>query len=201
MPAVTAAPRWNRLGADVRREQILAAAARLFGERPYSAISTTELAEAAGVTRGLLHHYFGTKRELYLEVLRSMMYVPPLEDLQVPEGSREERIEHAVNWFMAFITSHGRTWLALLSADSAGSDPEVAAILREADDLAASRVLEALEFSGTAKQRRVAMTAIRSFGSMSKAMGRELVREAISRAEAKRVLVAALTATLDSVGV
>jgi len=65
MPAVTA-PRWNRLGADVRREQILTAAAKLFGERPYSAISTTELAEAAGVTRGLLHHYFGTKRDLYL---------------------------------------------------------------------------------------------------------------------------------------
>ena len=179
----------------------MAAAIALFSERPYSSISTTELAEAAGVTRGLLHHYFGTKRELYLEVLRSLMYVPPLEELQVPEGSREERIEHTVNWLLAFILTHGRTWLALISADSAGSDPEVHAILREADDVAASRVLEAMEFSGTAKQRRVAMTAVRTYGSMAKAMGRELVRDGISRAEAKRVLVAALTATLDSVGV
>jgi len=130
-----------------------------------------------------------------------MLYVPPLEELQVPSGSREARIEHAVNWFMAFILTHGRTWLALLSAED-GLDPEVRQIMNEADDLAASRVLEALEFSGTAKQRRVAMTAIRSFGSMSKAMGRELVlRESITRADAKRVLVAALTATLDSVGV
>ncbi len=36
-------------------------------------MSTTELAELAGVTRGVVHHYFGTKRGLYLEVVRRMV--------------------------------------------------------------------------------------------------------------------------------
>ena len=51
---VTAAPRRRRLEPDERREQILACAVHLFGERPYAAVSTTELAARAGVARA--HH-------------------------------------------------------------------------------------------------------------------------------------------------
>jgi AcrR family transcriptional regulator len=39
------APRWRRLEPDQRRAQILACARRLFGERHYEAVSTTELAK------------------------------------------------------------------------------------------------------------------------------------------------------------
>src|SRR5258708_39592972 len=82
-PAPARAPRWQRLDHDERRRQILQCARRLFSERPYASVSTTELAREAGVARGLLHHYFGAKRDLYLEVVRTMMRVPtnpvPLE--------------------------------------------------------------------------------------------------------------------------
>ena len=49
-----------------------------------------DVAREAGVTRGLLHHYFGTKRELYLEVVRCMVTPPPalLEDM--PAGDRRD---------------------------------------------------------------------------------------------------------------
>lgn len=53
-------PRWRRLEPDQRREQILACATELFGERPFASVSTTELAARAGVARGLINHYFGT---------------------------------------------------------------------------------------------------------------------------------------------
>src|SRR3954471_8478205 len=76
MPAT--APRRTRLEHDERREQILAAARRLFSERPPAEVSTIEVAKAAGVARGLLHHHSGTRRELYLEVLRSMLRDPAL---------------------------------------------------------------------------------------------------------------------------
>lgn len=62
-----------RLEHDERRQQILAAARRLFCDRPYSEVSMADLASAAGVTRGLLHHYFGAKRYLYLEVTRQLI--------------------------------------------------------------------------------------------------------------------------------
>lgn len=52
----------------IRREQVLAAALTLFCEHGYAATSTRRIAEAAGVTEGLIFHYFATKEVLLLEL-------------------------------------------------------------------------------------------------------------------------------------
>ena len=52
-----------------RREQILAAARRVFGEGGYAA-STDEVARAAGVSQPYVVRLFGSKRELFLETYR-----------------------------------------------------------------------------------------------------------------------------------
>ncbi|QIS06129.1 TetR family transcriptional regulator [Nocardia brasiliensis] len=53
-----------------RREQILDAALRTIAERGYLATSVAELADAAGLSQGGLLHYFGSKEELFVAVLR-----------------------------------------------------------------------------------------------------------------------------------
>ncbi len=192
--------RWRRLDPDERRDEILASAIRLFGERPYSAVSTTELAAAAGVTRGLLHHYFGTKRGLYLEVVRTMMFVPPIDEVHLPTGSTRERVDAAIEWMVKVIEAHGRTWVAVAGAEGVGSDPEVQRILDEADDLAAERLLDAVGFAGSDDRRAKAFASIRAFGGMVKASGRELVdRGSLSRDEVGALLGAVLLALLDHV--
>jgi AcrR family transcriptional regulator len=55
-----------RMDSAERRRQILHAATGLFLRRPYSQVSISDIAEEAGVARGLLHHYFDSKRDLYL---------------------------------------------------------------------------------------------------------------------------------------
>lgn len=195
-----ASTRWRRLDPDERRDEILASAIRLFGERPYSAVSTTELAAAAGVTRGLLHHYFGTKRGLYLEVVRTMMFVPPIDEVHLPAGSTRERVAAAIEWMVNVIEAHGRTWVAVAGAEGVGSDPEVQRILDEADDLAAERLLEAVGFAGSDARRAKAFASIRAFGGMVKASGRELVeRGSLSRDEVSALLGAVLLALLEHV--
>ena len=138
--AESESPRWRRLEPDARREQILDCAVRLFGERPYSAVSTTEIAREAGVARGLLNHYFGTKRELYLDVVRRMVIMPDLFDT-VTSGSIDERVEQSVTWFLDTVGPYGKTFVAVIGAEGVGTDSEVEAILAEADDIAAARVL------------------------------------------------------------
>src|SRR5690349_7030029 len=61
---------YARLSPDDRRAQLLDLAVRMFAERPYDDFSMDELAAAAGVSKGLLYHYFDSKRSLYTEVLR-----------------------------------------------------------------------------------------------------------------------------------
>ncbi|MFC5730462.1 MULTISPECIES: TetR/AcrR family transcriptional regulator [Nocardioides] len=196
MTAEASEPRWRRLGPDERRSDILAAAIKAFGEQPYDAVQMADLARRAGVARTLVHHYFGTKRDLYLEVVRAMMFVPPLGERVRAEGDRHDRIEAIVGWLMDVVEKHGRGWLAM--AGSGAGDPEVQALLDEADDLAAERVLDFLGHVATPAQREAAHAAIRAFGGMAKAMSRELIeRRSLSGRQARQLLSVALEAILD----
>jgi TetR/AcrR family transcriptional regulator len=63
------APPTERIPAAERREQILAAASRVFGERGYSGATTDQVARAAGISQPYVVRMFGSKENLFLEVL------------------------------------------------------------------------------------------------------------------------------------
>ena len=135
------APRWQRLERDERRRQILVVARRLFSERSYAAVSTSDIAREAGVARGLLHHYFGTKRELYLEVVRALVRVPS-NPVPLPSGGGLEAViaESVDRWLETLERNRG-TWLAAVGAQGLGRDVEVETILDEAREHAVHRLI------------------------------------------------------------
>ena len=51
---------------------MLDAANDLFAERGYEEVSVEDIARAAGVTRGLVHHYFGGRTEVYIALLERL---------------------------------------------------------------------------------------------------------------------------------
>lgn len=59
-----------RIPAAERREQILAAASRVFGERGYAGATTDQVAQAAGISQPYVVRMFGSKENLFVEVLR-----------------------------------------------------------------------------------------------------------------------------------
>ena len=56
---------YKRLQVDQRRQELLDAGAALFAERSYEEISMRDIAQAAGVSKPLLYHYFPSKTELF----------------------------------------------------------------------------------------------------------------------------------------
>lgn len=52
-----------------RKQKVLEAAIREFAEKGYAAASTNVIASAAGVAKGLIFHYFDSKKDLYLTAL------------------------------------------------------------------------------------------------------------------------------------
>lgn len=60
----------RRLGPAERREQLLDVAVRLAAGRDLAAVSVLEIAAAAGVSEGLLYHYFPTKDSLLLAAVQ-----------------------------------------------------------------------------------------------------------------------------------
>lgn len=55
----------DRLSAEARREAIVQAAAPLFADKGFDAVTTREVAEAAGVSEALLYRHFESKAALY----------------------------------------------------------------------------------------------------------------------------------------
>ena len=62
-----------RLSRAQRAEHILAVSQRLFSTSPYDAIAIEDIAAEVGMSKGLLYHYFASKRELYVATVRHVL--------------------------------------------------------------------------------------------------------------------------------
>jgi len=188
--------RWTRLDAEARREQILAAAQGLFEERGYDVVSMRDVAEAAGVTRGLVHHYFGSKRELYVEVVRALLAEAP--ELIGPDQAAavEEMVKRNANAVLDYFSTNRGLLLAIApSADLARRDPELAALADSAREAAVDQVV-ANHFGGSDTPPEVRLV-IRSFLGLVEAASREwLFRRRASRAQVEALLTQTLLALM-----
>lgn len=174
-----------RLSPDERREQIIEGAAKLFSSRPYSQVTTTDIAQAAGVARGLLNHYFSDKRGLYLEVVRRAVLLPTLEEPPPsPSGTPAEKVDAAVAWFLDGIASQADAYLSVVETE--GSADDIAPILQQAEDVAAQRVLQLIGLDDSDER---SLAIVRAYGGLAKATVYEwLRRETLTRAQAHELL-------------
>ena len=62
-----------RLAREERIQRILAVSQRLFSTTAYDAIAVEDIAAAVGMSKGLLYHYFASKRELYVATVRHVL--------------------------------------------------------------------------------------------------------------------------------
>jgi AcrR family transcriptional regulator len=190
-------PRRVRLEHDARRRQILASARERFTALPYSEVSMQGLADAAGVARGLLHHYFGSKRELYLEVVRELVRTPTVPVPDLAGLSREEVWERSVDTWLDHVEANRDLWLDSIGAGAAGRDPEVEAIIEEGREAVARRSLLAVGVDPRTAAPEV-LAVVRGFGGLAQEVTREwLERERLDRAQARVLLVGALPLLLD----
>ena len=187
----------RRLGPDARREQILSVAVRLFGERGYADVSTGDVARGAGVARGLVNHYFGTKKELYLEVIRVMLTVPEVALTRLPPGDLPTRAEAIVSWFLDVVSRHSTSWLGAITAGGMAGDADVDRVIAEAIDVAADRVLAAVGLpAGSGALHAMA----RAYVGLATSTAREwLQRGELTRAQVHKLLTATLMTMVDRV--
>jgi AcrR family transcriptional regulator len=119
----------RRPGNPDTRATILEAAREAFAERGFDGASIRQIATSAAVDPALVHHYFGTKDDLF----RATLQVPfdPAEILpQVLTGSREDIGERLVTTFLRIWDSPAGTTLAAVVRSAMTRDATVR-LLRE----------------------------------------------------------------------
>ncbi|WP_395693278.1 TetR family transcriptional regulator [Nocardioides sp.] len=111
----SAAPRRGRRpGAPDTRAAILAAARSLFASAGYAGTSVRSVAAAAGVDAALVHHYFGTKDDLFIAALE-LPVDPRVVTRPVIEGGPDGAGERLMRLFAAvWDDEHTRTPLLAL---------------------------------------------------------------------------------------
>ena len=160
----------SRLEPDERRGQILAAARRLFNERHYGAVSADEIAAEAGVARGLINHYFGTKRDLYVEVVREMVRVPPTPVPEYVQGTTpEQRVAESIDAWLEMVWRNRETWLASMGGAGLGSEDEIGAIFEEAREDAAARMVAVLGLGPADETSPEVQALFRAYSGMAEA--------------------------------
>ena len=120
----------RRPGESGTREAILAAARRAFAEQGYQHATIRGVAELAGVDPALVHHYFGTKQELFVAAVQ--LPVNPVEQLMAVLASEPDQVGRRLVETFLSIWDHAADRSPLLALiRSAVGDQQAAAMLRE----------------------------------------------------------------------
>lgn len=136
----------TRLVTDERRAQLITLGLELFSSRAYDEVHIAELAAAAGISKGLLYHYFPTKRDFYSAALR-VAAEQLLAQLQpAPEQLPLQRLETGLHRYLSYVKHYGTSYVALLRG-GIGADPEVAAIIEDTRAACMSRLVSGIGLS------------------------------------------------------
>jgi len=130
----------RRLSPEQRRKQLLEIGARLFAERPYDQVWIEEVAERAEISRGLLYHYFPTKRDFFAAVIRAeSSRLPQLADAD-PTLPVAERLNAGLDLFLHYVETHEHSYRAV-HRGAASADPDIRAIVRDSNAELERRIL------------------------------------------------------------
>jgi AcrR family transcriptional regulator len=126
----------TRLSPEERREQLLDLGLTLFAHSSLEEISIDRLAATAGISRGLLYHYFGDKLGFREAVVRRAAGDLVAATTPPPTGAPETRLLASVSAYVDWVDANHEGYLSLLRG--AASDP----VLREVYDEARTAITE-----------------------------------------------------------
>ena len=142
MVGVTVTTR-TRLSPDERRSQLLDLGVRLLATRSLDELSIDALAEVAGISRGLLYHYFSNRRDFHLAVLRRMADKVVTVTAPDPELPPLEQLVGSLAAFVDFVSDNHDSFASLVRAAAAG-DAEYQRIYEDARAALTDRIFDQL---------------------------------------------------------
>ncbi len=120
----------TRLDVDERRAQLVTLGLEHFGTRAYDDVSIDAIAAAAGISKGLLYHYFPTKRAYYVAVVRFAAAQLVATCDPKPSGDPLAQLHEGIDAYLSFVRGHARAYATLMRS-GVGVDPEIARIVDE----------------------------------------------------------------------
>ena len=184
----------KRLELDARRAQLLALGLSAFSTKSYDAVSIDDLAQLAGVSKGLLYHYFPSKRDLYVATVREA--ADQLLSRILPDAGLLplDQLRHGVDAYLQYVRENADAYLSLMQS-GVGRDREVHAIVERTRQRFVQTMLERI---GSVKLSALQRVSVRGWVGMVEAASLDWLKHSdVSRSELGALLVNALIQTLQ----
>jgi AcrR family transcriptional regulator len=152
-------PAYTRLQVDERRRQVVEAGSKIFAEHAFEEISMRQIAEAAGISKPLLYHYFPSKLELFKAAVAER--ASELQRLIEPtgEGTPFEQLTRSLDAYLGWIENNSRAWTKLMR--SAATVPEAVELVEAFRTQTLEQLL--VRLTGRRKPRPVLRNALKGW--------------------------------------
>lgn len=195
---MTTTPARTRLSPEARRTQLLELGARLFATRSVDEISIDVLAEEAGISRGLIYHYFGSKQDFRLAVIRHA--VEDLVEQTAPpaDGEPLERMLISLGVYVDYVLANLTLYRSLVRAAAGGTD-EIRALYDEGRFALTDRIFREDAQGEIVKDTPQSRLVVRGWSAMAEEMVLTWADDpsVMTRAELLSVLALSLPAVVD----
>jgi AcrR family transcriptional regulator len=151
--------RHARLTVRERREQLLDLGLRLFGSKPYDEISIDEIAQLAGMSKGLLYHYFPSKRDFYVACLRAASLQLRRLMHPKPDLPPSDQVRSSLSVYLDHVQAN-RSKIQAFLRGGIGSDPEVLEVIEATRRAVWESMLAGMRAS---EDERLLRSAVRSW--------------------------------------
>ena len=107
---------------DASRHKLLEAALNLFGTKGYESTSITDIVKKAGVSKGLVYHYFASKQEILKELVNYLMETGEAKVAELNtkkellmNGNPRERLKAMLDLFFIEMRENFQNWSLILN--------------------------------------------------------------------------------------
>jgi AcrR family transcriptional regulator len=149
-------PAYRRLDVDERRHQLLERGAELFTTHPYEELSMSKIAAEAGISKGLLYHYFPSKQAYFEATLGSWAERLWERTKPDPELSPLEQLKTSLGAFLELVEENANAYRNLMQ--NATGVPEIRDLVEAVRRATAQRILDGLYPDPAPPKARVAVS-------------------------------------------
>ena len=190
-------PAYTRMQVDERRRQLLELGAELFATHSFGELSMARIAREAGISKALLYHYFPSKQDFFVATLRQGAEEIARRTAPDPDLPPLEALAGSLDAFLGWIEENETAYLKLM--ESAGSVPEVKALIDEIRDATSARILDGLG-AGDPPPPQMRAAARGWLWFMDGAILDWLEHRDMERAELRDLLLRSLAGSLSAAG-
>lgn len=188
-------PSYRRLDVDERRQQLLERGAELFTSHPYDKLSMSKIAAEAGISKGLLYHYFPSKKAFFEATLSA--WAEQLQERTEPDPDLPpvEQLQHSLDGFLSMVEENAVAYRNLMQSATV---PEIRDLIEEVRRRTAERILAGLYTEEAPPKARIAVSGWLWF--MDGACLDWIEHRDVERAELRDLLLGVLMGALVAAG-